>query len=463
MRHLSTQRIFFDGGRDFGPTTEAGFVDPQQLLLLAIERALAPPVVHMRSTLQPMRIIVVEPNSFAQSDITYEAGPEPRVLLPHVLGSSPHAEPRFHQRIIQGEILSDENGKLFEKLGSRIREVHQLASGSSGELIELVPAGSPRLRLIGPAAEPKPVKSHEKPVTATTRAVQSDASQSGFIPLSPSTEKSTLPTHRKLFADPGQWRVVFWGEFKEILSAQLANPERLRDNYRLPCYVQVFETERAVSIDELAAAYVLENKQQTPLYFLTKDLAQKLELVSLLPPLAAQLANERRAPRTLLPHERVFRLLVANDPTVDVGSGKNKTQTSEKKTVALSDSKKETESTASPPALKQTIPGRFIKDWEFHISRDEALYDINTKPTLVSSVRRFLGRFRFIHRRNEFQKWQSLLAGKSTDEQLWEVRPPADLLAHPFVNTWVTRTLTLGGYDPNKMTTEWEIFWRRKL
>ena len=441
---FATQSAFFDPAREFAINSEPGFLDPHQLLLLAIERALAPPVVHMRSTLQPMRVIVVGPNSF-QGDVSYESGLETRVLLPHVLGSSPHAEPRFHQRIIQGEILSDENGKLYEKLGTRIREVHQLASSSNGELIELVPAGSPRLRLIGPAAEPKPVEPHEKTVAASARssgrAAQDEVSQKGFIPLSSSPEKSTLPTHRKLFADPGQWRVVFWGEFKEILSAQLANPERLRDSYRLPCYVQVFETQRAVAIEELAAAYAVENKQQTPLYFL----AEKLELVSLLPLLPAQHPTEQRPPRSLLPHERVFRLLVANDPTVDVGSAKSKTKISETPT-SPSVEKKESEPPAKQAALKDTIPGRFIKDWEFRISRDEALYDMNTKPTLVGLVLRLFRRLRIIKRRNEFRKWQALLAGKQTDEQLWEVRPPAELLAHPFVSEWATRTLTLGGY-----------------
>jgi len=459
---FATQGAFFDPAREFAINSEPG-LDPHQLLLLAIERALAPPVVHMRSTLQPMRVIVVGPNAF-QGDVSYESGPEPRVLLPHVLGSSPHPEPRFHQRIIQGEILSDENGKLYEKLGTRIREVHQLASSSNGELIELVPAGSPRLRLIGPAVEPKPVEPHENAVDTSARsgrrAAQDEVSQKGFIPLSSSPEKSALPTHRKLFADPGQWRVVFWGEFKEILSAQLANPERLRDSYRLPCYVQVFETQRAVAIEELAAAYALENKQQTPLYFLTSELAEKLELVSLLPLLPPQPANEQRAPRSLLPHERMFRLLVANDPTVDVGSGKSKSKISEAP-AAPSVEKKESEP-ATTQAVRHTIPDRFIKDWEFRISRDEALYDMSSKPTLVGLVLRLFRRLRIIKRRNEFRKWQALLAGKQADEQLWEVRPPAELLAHPFVSEWVTRTLTLGGYDTPRMASEWEIFWRRK-
>jgi len=64
--------------------------------------------------------------------------------------------------------------------------------------------------------------------------------------------------------------------------------------------------------------------------------------------------------------------------------------------------------------------------------------------------------------RNEITKWQTLLAGRSGDEQLWAVRPPADMLNDPFVCDWAIRALDLAGYDSQKMFREWQIFWRRK-
>jgi len=62
----------------------------------------------------------------------------------------------------------------------------------------------------------------------------------------------------------------------------------------------------------------------------------------------------------------------------------------------------------------------------------------------------------------KISKWQTLLAGRNGDDQLWAVRPPAGMLAHPFVSAWANRALELAGYDSQKMFSEWQIFWRRK-
>jgi hypothetical protein len=291
---------------------------------------------------------------------------------------------------------------------------------------------------------------------------QAGASASTFVPLTSAPGKPALPTHRKLFADPGQWRVIWWGEFKEILAQQLAHPERLRDSYRLPCYVQVFETERAVTIEELAAAYALENERQTPLYFLTGEIAAKLDLVSLLPSLSPQPRNQERGPHMLLPHDRVFRLLVANDPTVDVANLQRSPETAGSKTAQATEAKAQSEVSAPTTILKQEIPKRFQNEWEFKISREEAIYDMNARLTIGGLVRRFFRRFRVFKLRNELRKWQTLLAPRDLDEQLWGVPPPQDMLGHALVRDWLARTLTHGGYDWSKMTSEWEIFWRRK-
>jgi len=249
-------------------------------------------------------------------------------------------------------------------------------------------------------------------------------------------------SHRKLFADPGLWRAVLWGEFKEILARQLAHPERLGNSYRLPCYVQVIETERTVAIEELAAIYK-SDKCQTPLYILTDETAAKLDLV--LPLRAAPLPDASRAPNTLPAHERVFRLVAANDPTIDVvATVKNKP-------------------TAQPrKVLQETIPDRFLREWEFKVSREEAAYDINVKPALGSLISDFCRRLRVLKNRNEFRKWRALLAGKNTDEQLWAVHPPAGMLGYSAVREWAQQTLERGGYDVQKMIGEWEIFWRRR-
>jgi len=466
MRQLATQRAFFRPDGEFAMDADAENVDFSRLLLLAIERAFSPPIVHRRSTLQPMRVIVVGPNLMSRSNEQDEADFGIPRILPSAVGLSHHAGWQSCCRSVRGEILSDESGGLYEKLGSQIRPIQQLASGPFGELIEMVPGAQANLRLIGPAAQPKIVAA-ATPNTLSQQGMnvaRSESSGKGFVPLQPSTEKTSSAGHRKLFADPGQWRVLLWGEFKEILSGQLAHPERLRDAYRLPCYVQVFETERAITIEALMTTYQSQNEGQTQLYFLTDAIAAKLDLLSVLPPRTPQLRNAQRAANTLMPNERLFRLVVANDPTVDVATAKERLRSTAANTSATSIDSKDKGPEASIPntALRQAIPSCYLKEWEFKISREEAAYDMNARPTVFSAIRSFVRRLRVVKLRNEFRKWQILLAGKTPDDQLWAVRPPAGMLGHPLVREWAVRTLQIAGYDSAKMISEWDVFWRRK-
>ncbi|HEU0253028.1 MAG TPA: hypothetical protein VFR12_08320 [Pyrinomonadaceae bacterium] len=328
-------------------------------LLLAIGRAMSPPVVHMRTTFQPLRVIVVQPG-----------------LTPTTARNN--------------------------------------------------------LRVIPPPAKVADMASEKQSTTLDEKA-------SKPVSLQIANDAASV-SYRKLFNEPGQWRVVTWGEFKEILAPQLVHPERLRDTYRLPCYVQVVETNRDVQVEELAAEFSSKDSRPKPLYFLTDEIAAKLELTSLLPPLPARRPGPR-ASNVLLAHERVFRLLVANDPTVDVGSARR--------------------NRAPESNLRKAIPTSFIREWEFKISREEALYDIGDK-SLFSALRKFTRKLRVFKQYSEFRKWQALITGKSHDDQLWSVRPPANMLGHTFVREWVKKTLDLAGYDSEVMLPEWEIFWRRK-
>ncbi len=291
MRQLAVQRGFFEPAREFELNADSGAIDLSHLLMLAIERALAPPIVHRRSTFQPMRVVIVDRELVSQLDSSGESRALPRVLpnaKHHAAQISNHIGYPLQQRAVRGEILSDERGRLFEKLGRQIRPLQQLASGPFGEVIELVPAEQSNPH--APASTPQLVESsagqqqNEIPGKA--------AAPSKFVPLQETTKQASTVSHRKLFADPGQWRVLSWGEFKEILSPLLDHPERLRDTYRLPCYVQVLETERAVSISELAGVYKSEGGRPPRLYFLTDEIAAKLDLVL---PLRAGAAAERAA------------------------------------------------------------------------------------------------------------------------------------------------------------------------
>jgi hypothetical protein len=436
---------------------DSGAVDLGHLLMLAIERALAPPIVHRRSTFQPMRVVIVDRELISQVGSSGEVGAMQRVLpnaIHHAAQLSNHIGYPLQQRAVRGEILSDERGRLFEKLGRQIRPLQQLASGPFGEVIELVPAEQSTQP--APGSTPQLLESSAAP--QKNELSSPDTTTSRFVPLHEARTQASTVSHRKLFADPGQWRVLSWGEFKEILSSQLAHPERLRDTYRLPCYVQVLETERAVSISELAGICKSESGP-AHLYFLTDEIAAKLDLV--LPLRAAPQQNLQRPPNTLLPHDRVFRLIVANDPTTDIASNRSNLQVSPSKR-ELNAEVKEGGSASAKTALKDSIPSRFVKEWEFKISHDEALYDMNVPLTLGKSIREIFRRLRVGKRRREFSKWQALLTGKDIDEQLWAVRPPTGLLRDSVVRDWAAKTLELGGYDSRKMMIEWEILWRRK-
>ena len=460
---FATQRSF-EPMCDVAFNIDASTFDFNHLVMLALERALAPPVFHRRSVLQPMRVVVVDPSLLARAQPNEEAAGRPFLLpraLPPAQETSNTAVSQFRQRAVRGEILSDEQGRLYEKLGRQIRPINQLASGPFGEVIDLVP--------VAQQAQRTSVSTVENPATASEQS-KTDTQEKSFAVTESGKTKIDKEDHlasqhaggigyRKLFADPGQWRVVWWGEFKEILARQLAHPERLRDTYRLPCYVQVIETERTVAIEELATIYKSENKTHSPLYLLTEDLAAKLDLI--LPLRPAPAVGTARPQNTLLAYERVFRLVAANDPTIDVGSIKSKLQ-STSSTTESHEIKKDTEPSAKAPVLKDTIPSRFMKDWEFKLSREEASYDMKAKPTLGELILKACQRLNFFKRRQQIRKWQTLLAGKSADEQLWAVRPPAGMVADSFVRVWAEKTLELSGYDSRKMMTEWEIFWRRK-
>jgi hypothetical protein len=462
MRQFATQRPFFDQAAMFPFNADTKPVDLNHLLLLAIERALAPPVVHRRMMFQPMSVVVVDPRLLSEMNPDGQPQVELPNVLPRALPPSPDspqfASSQFQQRIIRGEILSDANGHLYEKLGNQIGPIHQLASGQFGEVIDLVPVNTSGPRMIAAATGPKSVESPTRSESRET-ATGNDSEKSSFVPLQKIQEQSSETSYRKMFADPGQWRVVWWGEFKEILGQQLTHPERLKDAYRLPCYVQVLETERVVSIDELAKVYKSDNAGRARLYFLTDEIAAKLDLVL---PLRPAPLPTKREPNTLLAHERVFRLVAANDPTIDVTSVKSKLQTfAPKAEVELATGTAE-DSALAAASLKDHIPGRFIKEFEFKISREEALYDMHARPTIGARIRMLWNKLRVLRTRHETLKWQALLAGRTFDEQLWLVRPPADMLTDAVVRDWALKTLAVGGYDAEKMITEWEIFWRRK-
>jgi hypothetical protein len=280
-----------------------------------------------------------------------------------------------------------------------------------------------------------------------------------------SQNASTPPKglYRKLVSDPGLWRVIHWGDFKELLSGQIAHPERLRDVHRLPCYVQIYEALAAQPLESLAMAILGDTAQVSQFRYLTPALASKLGLIEVIETHAAVPVYGRHQPGVLKPYERVFRLQVAHDPTKDAPVGPQRAVFGADGREADRNTGRSRGPQEESAGLKTRIPERFLKPWEFKLSREEVLYDMNVG---VGTLRAFADWIRRLKNgltaRREYRKWQALLQGKDADEQLWSVRPPSESWRRQSLREWVQRTLQLSGYDPHVMLTEWEVFWRRK-
>ena len=422
MRPYFTKRVSF-----FDPEIFGGFDAPTthpSMFFVGIQREAAPPICFGQSRLQRMRIIFVEPERVSGAS---EADGEPPFELLPQLPALPHRR-ALQPRLVNGEILRGENDELYERIGNRIRRLRILTAGPNGEVIDVARIDPPQQ-------------------DQTTRAATEAAPAK-----SDSSAQNTLvsASFRRLLAELGEWRVVSFGSFKQMLAPQLAHPERLRDVHRLPCHVSVFGVTAPQRLEQLGKV-ILGERAAGQLQLLTPPLVMQLQLGSVLPPPRFQPAV--RAHGIVLPGDRVFHLRLTNDPTAEevarergapgvIAPGYND---------------------ASLNQLRTKVPEQFVRPWEFQISGEEALYDLTCASTFLGSLGNKLRRLiHLVAFRCELRKWQMLLQGKSADEQLWSVRPPRGGLTHRFIQAWAQSALQLAGYDAHSMLTEWQIFWRRK-
>jgi hypothetical protein len=408
-----------------------------RVFLVMISHDLLPPIFHENTPLQRMRTIRVEPGESPRIEPSPPAtGPLPEMVLavhpmPGTLGRTP-----LNSRLVQGEIMRDQLGRLYEKTGLQLSPLHCLVSGPGGEILELAPRA-------------------QQPWDVQGTAVQHDPDLDANEGARNATVKTGAPACRKLLPDPGEWRIVCLGDFKDMLAAQLSHAERLRDSHRLACYVQVYEITKTQRIESLAREVFGKPDTDRQLCPLTPALATRLQLMPLLqrrPHIPLQM---RREQGLLLPNDRLFSLQLINDPTADQTTlAQNQSQT-DSPPVATSG---EGLALASCPR-KSVIPERFLKPWEFQLSREEALYDVK----LDGSFNRLMQRAKaWLQGRKQFQKWQALLSGKNLEEQLWSVRPPKGAMSYPSVQEWARKTLEKAGYDSATMLIEWQVYWRRK-
>jgi hypothetical protein len=431
--------------------------------LVAIHGGVLTP--HERNPMQRMRVVVLpanQPSEFNSPELLPGVFQQP---LPPVAPALPMAlQKRLQPRPVRGEILRDQEGRLYERIGEEIRPLNKLVSGSGGQVLELVRSRGTISKTHAPVENNAPVDSQKaqdtNPPGGPRRKPNGDFGRPG--PATRPAGEQPAP-YRKLFPDPGQRRVIRLGDFKSVLAPQLAHSERLRDAHRLACYLQVYEVATAQRLESLAAAILGDPGPTKQLQLVTESLAYQLGLTPLLRNRPRALSNVPRETGLLLPYERVFRLQVAHDPTAD-------DVVPEDQLPVINLPPKEPSASHEPPPvsasgrdLKTAIPERYVKPWEFKSTRDEALYDMNVRATFAGWFSSLAGWLkRWTKGRRELKKWQFLLSGKSADDQLWAIPLPKGGVSYPSIRDWAFKTLETAGYDPRTMLVEWEIFWRRK-
>lgn len=435
-RQITSQRAFQprhapqeDGAAIFGTT---------RILLIGMQRDVSPPLVFGDQLLQRMGVICAGQD---EREIAPEGDTGIHVLPPlQRLTRMGEAHP---PRLVRGEILRCERGTFYEHCRGQIRPLHRLFAGPRGEILELpsVPGEQGSRR----AERCEPDQSSTLHGTARQEPRPPEPADAG-------PEKAGEPdgpTFRALFPEPGERRMIAWGDFKDVLESQISHPERLRGSHQLPCDVQIYEVIVPQTLDALATAALGNASAASQLRPLTSEFARKLGVA----------APGRKVPAShpglLGRGERYYQLHLASDPTACA-----------ERPVANPTAPSLPHSAEGPlnPAMgKSAIPERFLKPWEFHFTRDEVLYDMNVVAAFQGRIGAMIRRLvRWPRWRSALRKWQVLLCGKNFDEQLWAVRPPVGGLTHHAVRQWATRTLELGGYQPRTMLLEWEIFWRRK-
>jgi hypothetical protein len=462
----SFSRNPYSGSADFeGPRKFGG----NRVFLVAIHGGLLSPTPQERNPMQRMRVVVLPPNQPNESDSSDLPGVFRRALPPMPPALPMTQEQRLQPRPIRGEILRDQEGRLYENIGEQIRPLHKLVSGSRGQVLELVPSRKPISKTHAPvesdepSAESQRVLHRNPPHSGRRRKQNQELSHLGAVGH-PAAESPQPVPYRKLFPDPGQGRVIRLADFKSMLAPQLAHPERVRDTHRLACYLQVYEIAIAQRLESLAASALGDAGRVSQLQLMTGPLTHQLGLTSLLRTRPYVPGNFPREAGLLLPCERVFWLQLAQDPTAD-DAAPPEPQPPIDFPAKESFPSEDVEAPTPVPGhgLKTAIPERYVKPWEFKSTRDEALYDMNVTTTFagwISSLSKWLNGW--IKGRGELKKWRVLLSGKSADEQLWAVRPPKGGVSHPAIRDWAWKTLEITGYDPRTMLLEWEIFWRRK-
>lgn len=408
----------------------------RRVYLAAVPPEIGAPLTLGGMMLHRLRVIVTVPGGGVRSPNPERLiGPLPFLAARQALLEQHADAPEVNPRPVRGEILRDESGRFYERVGRRIRPIAELAASPQGEplVIEAKVIREPDRRDIEPAeAEPRDAGDAPRPRAKPRPRDQIEA------PAEP------MPPARMLFAPPGLWRVVAFGEFRDLLAPQLAHPERLRDTHKIPCYLQVIEAGADLPAAAFAQAALCPAANQALLQPWSAALGARLQIS--LPANGARRPGAQPAPDMVCAGARFLRLDVASDPTAESAAPERRP------------SDQPAGSAVTGPAAGLRTATR---PWEFSVSQDEATYDMQLAASREGIVRRMMRRLFPLVGRADLRKWHVLIAGKSPQQQLWEVTPPRNGLRDRRVRRWVAEALRLAG-DPEMNLDRWEIYWRRK-
>ena len=453
--------------------------------MLAIEEVVQLPTGRGVVAARRLRILrMIEPPSTEDQPLnspaqirpqkTAPSGPEgrSRQALPHSTAKPEKPEclldgKRVGLRSV-GEVVADEAGSFYEVCGRQLRRLGELVRDERGRIYEVDHSADQRKdepSKTGLNRAPKKPQACGLPPTASASTELKPDQQSRAKP-SNVARQTTDEVHgemrrgyRKILADPGLYLEIPYGRIKNEIAPQLQHAGRLRDGDLIECYAQIYEAQRALPTAEIAARELGNSGLDWQLHPFARDMAQKLGVPELFKSTGYPFETQAST-RQLYAGQRVYCIRPTFDPTAE----------------------RETESGSQSPAppkqdlaLRAEIPQQYLNPIQFKYSREEVLYDMRgllgtLAPDagtlvcwlLIYPLRITMSLGAAIVSGRRLKKWRTMLAGKSSDEQLWAVTPPRGFSHHLAVRRWAEETLALEGYDARIMIIEWEIFWRRK-
>src|SRR5919197_3254037 len=312
--------------------SNAGDAAPRRVYLALGSAESRAPAAFGGRVLQHVRIIVMVPGG-ANERLRSERliGPLPCLPAPRQRAEQAPDGSEVMPRPVRGEILRDDYGRFYERIGMRIRPIAELAASVEG-----------------------------RPLAVETR---------GRIIEGEATKPQS--TTRMLFAPPGLWRVVAFGEFRAMLAPQIAHPERLRESHQVPCYLQVYEALADIPLQGFVQAALGPSATPDSVHPWSHAAAARLQIS--LPPAAHERREETsHAAGMARAGSRFFRLHVASDPTADEPATAHATE-------RASSGAPETKAATRPLAQRSedfAVKPLAQRSEDFAVSREEAVYDV---------------------------------------------------------------------------------------